>query len=152
MHVSTHPSPNAKMKAVEDQFLIVPIFFKKQIESLVKENAPDSVFGFFYGEQRDNYRIIKKIWPVPHHADQPRTIAISAMDFDRAKALEQGDSLRLLGCFYTARNGALKRAILSNEEIDSFSFVELRESENETCLWTSSKSTNHQMYNEKVIL
>ena len=152
MHVSTHEPTKLQHVQNQDQFLIVPIFFKNQIESLMRANAPDSIFGFFYGEQRDNYRIIKKIWPVPHNADNPKNVTISALDFDRARELEQGDSLRLLGCFYTSKRGGLKRAIIADQDIDSFSFVQLDESDSETCTWTSSKSTNHRLYQEKVIL
>lgn len=153
MHVSTQSSPSPADAPSTEQFLIVPIFFKTQIEALIKAHMPDSLFGFFYGEQRENYRIIKKIWPVPHSENKEREVSISPDDFEQAKALQRGDSLTLLGCFYTAKNGAIKKAILSQAQLDSFSFVELAESENEACIWSSSIcAPSHKMYSEKVIL
>ena len=153
MQVSTQSSPSTTIVSKNEQFLIVPIFFKNQIEALVKANIPDSVFGFFYGEQRENYRIIKKIWPVPHSESTDRKVTISPEDFEQAKTLQRGDSLTLLGCFYKAKNGAIRKAILSQVELQSFSFVELSETENESCIWSSSVcAPSHQMYQEKVIL
>ena len=65
MQVSTQPSSSSIFAPYKDQFLIVPIFFKQQIESIIAAKAPEYAFGFFYGEQRENFRIIKKIWPLP---------------------------------------------------------------------------------------
>lgn len=154
MHVSTQVIPSSSISVMKEQFLIVPIFFKNQIESLVKANEPDAIFGFFYGEQRENYRIIKKLWPVPHSEKNNKEVSITTKDFDQAKSLETSDTMRLLGCFYTAKNGAVRKAILSNKNIDSFSFVELSESDNETCIWSSiiCATENSRSLIEKVIL
>ncbi|MCB0686069.1 MAG: hypothetical protein KDC53_06080 [Saprospiraceae bacterium] len=154
MQVFTQSSPRTNFSSSQEQFLIIPIFFKKQIESLVKAQEPAPLFGFFYGEQRENYRIIKKIWPVAHAKSDANNIELSLEDFNQAKKLESGDKMRLLGCFYTSENGAVKKALLSSKELNSFSFLELKESKNETCIWSSSildKSKNDMM-SQKVIV
>lgn len=153
MQVSTQPSSSSFITPTKDQFLIVPIFFKHQIESIIAAKAPAYAFGFFYGEQRDNYRIIKKIWPIAKVDSSIKSVMISADDFEKARQLE-GHNLRLLGCFYTSANGGVSKALLSSTQLDSFSFVKLKESENQTCIWSSSLCTSEpgKMINERVIL
>ncbi|MBK8502126.1 MAG: hypothetical protein IPL46_07925 [Saprospiraceae bacterium] len=153
MQVSTQPSASSLFAPYKDQFLIVPIFFKQQIESIIAAKAPEYAFGFFYGEQRENYRIIKKIWPVARVEGSARNVVISSEDFENARQLE-GNKLRLLGCFYTSANGGVSKALLSSSQLDSFSFVKLRETENQTCIWSSSLRTGQagKMINERGIL
>jgi hypothetical protein len=153
MQVSTQPSSSSIFAPYKDQFLIVPIFFKQQIESIIAAKAPEYAFGFFYGEQRENFRIIKKIWPIAKVEGSERNVTISSEDFEKARQLE-GNKLRLLGCFYTSANGGVSKALLSSQQLDSFSFVNLRETENQTCIWSSSLRTSEtgKMINERVIL
>ena len=110
---------------VEKQFLIVPVIFRHQIEALIRESPDRATFGFFYGVQLHNCRIIKKIWPIKDvEVDQYRTIRLSAGDFDRARQLTEGTNLTLLGCFYAdgdLSNGDLTYSI----EMESLSFVKV---------------------------
>lgn len=154
MTVTTQPSLSILETPYQEQFLIVPIFFKKQIESIIAASTPGYVFGFFYGEQRENYRIIKKIWPVTSAGNDENQIFITARDFEAAKNLESGESLRLLGCFYSTENGKVRKALLSDSQIDSFSFVELKGGTNHTCIWKSSLTNpgSSRLIDQKVIL
>ncbi len=154
MQVTTRPLLRPLYTLMKEQFLIVPIFFKKQIESIIAAKAPGYTFGFFYGEQRENYRIIKKIWPLANVTTLEHQIVITASDFEAARNLEKGNNLRLLGCFYTSVKGRAQKALLSRTGMDSFSFVELKETANHTCIWRSSiSSKNHsRLIDQKVIL
>jgi len=139
------------MSVRKEQFLIVPIFFKKQIEEIIDAQAPNYSFGFFYGIEKDNYRIIKKIWPLKKVNSKGTRVLITSRDFRQARAMVRGTNLQLLGCFYTSENGSISKALLSGSDMDSFSFVELKGSE-ESCVWKSSICENDSMKEQKVIL
>ena len=130
MHALTQPTITQLDSQNDEQFLIVPIFFKKQIESIIASQSPAYAFGFFYGDEKDNYRIIKKIWPVNSVDRKGSEIRITKHDFEKAILLTQGTNLKLLGCFFTSENGGVSKAILSNSYPTSFSFIKLKEGDN----------------------
>lgn len=134
------------------QFLIVPIFFKQQIEAVIKANAPDYTLGFLYGDEKDNFKIIKKIWPLAKVKGSGKQLKIDKDDFEKALELIQGSSMKLLGCFYTSSSGGVSKALLQEVNGTSFSFVELTNT-NDACSWISShQSADAQAVSEKVIL
>ncbi|NND33622.1 MAG: hypothetical protein HKN76_13610 [Saprospiraceae bacterium] len=139
MQAATQPNPSQVNSQNQEQFLIVPIFFKKQIEAIIESKSPSYAFGFFYGTEQENYRIIKKIWPVNSVDRHGSEVKITRQDFENAKAITQGTNLKLLGCFFTSDNGGTSKAILSNNHPNSFSFIRLNEGHNGNVrTWSSS--------------
>jgi hypothetical protein len=98
----------------EKQFLIVPVIFRHQIEAIAKVHYPQESFGFFYGTQNSNYRIIKKIWPIKRSGTGT---PFSTLDLQTAFQLSEECNLSLLGCFHTGplsmflKPGELRRYI-----------------------------------------
>ncbi len=147
MHTATQPHPETHQDEKQDQFLIVPIFFQKQIHAIVEARSPEHTFGFFYGEEKDNFRIIKKIWPLQQIKRSGDHIILTKRDFENARDMVVGTSMKLLGCFYTSANGKINKAILSDSDLTSFSFVEVADN-----AWTSSLYGLGNYVEQRVIL
>ena len=155
MQALTQPNPSQINAQVQEQFLIVPIFFKKQIEAIIASQSTAYSFGFFYGVEKENYRIIKKIWPVNSVDRNGPNVKITRKDFENAKRLTEGTNLRLLGCFFTSDDGGVSKAILSSCCSRSFSFIKLRGSgQGQDRTWISSirQKDSDYMVSQKVIL
>jgi hypothetical protein len=151
----TQPKLAEVEKQTPDQYLIVPIFFKQQIEAIIASSSPAYAFGFFYGDEIENYRIIKKIWPLRLANRDGSQIKISKQDFLQASLLTRGTSLKLLGCFFTSENGGVTKALLSDGHPATFSFIKLNGiGEGEKCTWTGSicKKGSDKLFVQKVIL
>ena len=81
------------------RYLIVPIFFRQQIETVLEAHMPHQGFGFFFGSIEENYRIIKKIWPVRIASGWSNHVKDE--DLLQAKTIADESNLSLLGCFHT---------------------------------------------------
>jgi tRNA G10 N-methylase Trm11 len=155
MQTVTQPMLAQADAASEEQFLIVPVFFKKQIEAIISASSPKYAFGFFYGDEKENYRIIKKIWPVSHVANDGSKVKITKQDFIQASLVVEGTNLKLLGCFFTSENGNVSKALLSESHADSFSFVKLKENNgqpNHTWIGSICQRNSREVLAQKVIL
>ncbi|NND05093.1 MAG: hypothetical protein HKN87_01825 [Saprospiraceae bacterium] len=118
------------------KYLIVPIFFRRQIEKVLEAHMPHQGFGFFFGTSENNYRIIKKIWPVKIASGWQNQI--KGEDLRQAKLLAEESNLQLLGCFH---NGPLVQ-FLDGDNLkiltsDSFSNVRINMKEGKTHFWNS---------------
>ena len=155
MQAATQPILAQSDIASPEQFLIVPIFFKKQIESIIASRSPEYTFGFFYGDEKENYRIIKKIWPVSHVATDGSKVKITKQDFLQASLNAEGTSLKLLGCFFTSESGGVCKALLAESHANSFSFIKLKENTgdlNRSWIGSICKKNSRQEHAQKVIL
>ena len=155
MPTATQPSLAQTDTIPQEQFLIVPIFFKQQIEAIIASHSPKYAFGFFYGDEKENYRIIKKIWPVSHVANDGSEVKITKQDFLQASLLAEGTKLKLLGCFFTSESGGVSKALLAESHSNSFSFIKLKENGGESSRsWIGSicKKNSHEVHAQKVIL
>ncbi|MDH3650670.1 MAG: M67 family metallopeptidase [Saprospiraceae bacterium] len=89
-----------------DRYLIVPIIIRKQIERLMEVSYPDEGVGFFYGDEKDNYRIIKRILPVNNakDGDKRKRFEIDPRDYLQAErhAVEWG--LSMIGIYHSHPN------------------------------------------------
>ncbi len=83
----------------DKRYLIVPIFFQRQIESVLEAHMPNQGFGFFYGCISDNYRILKKIWPLKRSVGWNKAVTTEVIQ--RAHQIADESQLALLGCFHT---------------------------------------------------
>ena len=78
----------------EKKFLIVPIFFRKQIERFI-ESTDSAGIGFIFGDEQDNFSIIKKVWTVENNES-----SASVELLNRAKEMASSSGMVLLGMFY----------------------------------------------------
>ena len=135
------------------RYLIVPIFFRSQIETVLEAHMPHQGFGFFFGTSEDNYRIIKKIWPVKIASGWHNQIKVE--DLRQAKLLAAESNLQLLGCFHT---GPLIQFLDSDNlkmlTSDAFSTVRINMKEGKTHFWNSSLIEGQHLFTtpEVVIL
>ncbi len=100
MFVNTHIEAHEETIEKQEKFLIVPIFFRRQIEALLENGSSPTNFGFFFGEEQEKFSIIKKIWSaseVPATSDRSFYLSIA-----QQIALESG--LKLLGSFAASNN------------------------------------------------
>ncbi|MDH3245968.1 MAG: M67 family metallopeptidase [Saprospiraceae bacterium] len=124
----------------KDRYIIVPIIIRRQIERLLEGNYPNEGVGFFYGDEKDNYRIIKRILPVKNvkEGDQRKRFEIDPRDYLQAEKFAEEWSLSLLGIYHSHPNHPaipsvhdLKRAV------PYFSYIILSIENSITQDWTS---------------
>lgn len=127
------------------RYLIVPIFFRKQIETVLEAHMPHQGFGFFFGSIEENYRIIKKIWPVRIASGWSNQVKDE--DLLQAKAIANESNLSLLGCFHTGPlvqflGGKDLRMLTSM----AFSNVRINMKEGKTHFWSSSLIEGNNLF------
>lgn len=127
------------------RYLIVPIFFRKQIETVLEAHMPHQGFGFFFGTIEENYRIIKKIWPVKISGGWSNQV--KDRDLLQAKTIANESNLSLLGCFHTGPLvqflGGKDLRILTSK---AFSNVRINMKEGKTHFWNSSLIEGNNLF------
>lgn len=101
--LKTAQNPVKEVKrSKKDKFLIVPIFFRQRIETLLESGASPTNFGFYYGEEQENFSIIKKIWSVKDLKINGRLDLSNCLSL--AQQIAKESSLKLLGFFSSSNN------------------------------------------------
>jgi len=118
MYSATNSTPEPVFVTQEKKFLIVPIFFRKQIEKYI-ESTLRSGMGFIFGEDRENFSIIKKVWTVK----EQRSSAYSDL-LKQAKDIAAKSGMKLLGLFYSGDQTATYSAdVFSQDQLTSVELV-----------------------------
>ena len=88
------------------QYIIVPLIIRKQVEQILESHYPSMGGGFFFGDLKDQYRIIKKIWPIKNSCikDHRRNFSFDNTDFLKAKHFAQEWKMDLIGLFHSNPN------------------------------------------------
>lgn len=119
MYSATDSTPEPVFITQEKKFLIVPIIFRKKIEQYMESSMSGGI-GFIFGNDKENFSIIKKIWTVGEEASDSYA---NLLKIAKEKASKAG--MKLLGMFYSGDNSSITYStdIYSQEELTSVELV-----------------------------
>ncbi len=97
MSSAANSSPETVIVTKGKKFLIVPIIFRKKIEQYISRSPSRHHAGFLFGEDRENFSIIKKVWTIEDGSTEKPTEYV----VQKAKSIATTAGLNLLGLFFT---------------------------------------------------
>lgn len=121
-------------------FVIIPVIIRKHLEEALEKAFPNEGCGFVFGVEKEDYRIIKKIWPVRNAkpGDQTRRFMIDPRDYLKAEQFAVSSGMDLLGIFHSHPNHPAKPSIHDFQSaVPYFSFIILSIYDGKTVDWTS---------------
>lgn len=116
MYDVSNVTPEPVFVTHQEKFLIVPIIFRRQIEKYMESSASGGL-GFIFGDDRERFSIIKKVWTV----EEANTLAKEDL-LKQAQLISVESGLELLGVFYAHNHVALDHSWPENM-LSSFELV-----------------------------
>ena len=138
-------------------FIIVPVIIRKHLEDALEKSFPNEGCGFIFGVEKEDFRIIKKIWPVRNAklGDQTRRFMIDPRDYLKAEQFAVSSGMDLLGIYHSHPNHPANPSIHDFHcAVPYFSFVILSIYNGKTVDWASWRlhDDGSEFVSEKVIL
>ncbi len=131
------------------EYIIVPIFFRKQLETNVEKSNFDASLSLIFGDETENYRIVKSIRSVPFEILTSTAATEKSIDeiIDTSKQ-------QFIGYVYSGKNFSRRELPIPNHHEGSVSFIQLKVLNGITQDWNSwiSKDLNQTVEKQKVIL
>lgn len=131
------------------EYIIVPIFFRKQLETNVEKSNFDASLSLVFGNETENYRIVKSIRSIPIEK------LTSAEEMKQSiRNIIEGSKQKFIGYVYSGSKFSRKDLPIPNQHDGSVSFIQLKVLNGITQDWNSwiSKDLNDTVETQKVIL
>jgi len=137
--------------------VIIPIIIRRHLEETLEMAYPNEGCGFVFGVEKEDFRIIKKIWPVENikPGDKTRRFMIDPRDYLKAEKLAVSWGMDLLGIYHSHPNHPARPSIHDfNNAVPYFSFIILSVYNGKTASWSSWRldDDGSEFISEKVIL
>lgn len=131
------------------EYIIVPIFFRKQLETNVEKSNFDASLSLVFGDETENYRIVKSIRSVPCE----KLTSVVEMKQSIRDIINESKQ-KFIGYVYSGSKFSRRELPIPYQHNGSVSFVQLKVLNGITQDWNSwiSKDLNHTVETQKVIL
>lgn len=131
------------------EYVIVPIFFRKQLETNVEKSNYDASLSLIFGDETENYRIVKSVRTVPFE-----TLTSAIKMKQSIDHIIDGSKQKFLGYVYSGSKFSRRELPVPGHHEGSVSYIQLKVLNGITQDWNSwiSKDLNQTVEAQKVIL
>ena len=132
------------------EYIIIPIFFRKQIESFVEKATFDSSLCLIFGDEKENYRIVKSVKPIAFPEGGYNSDTLES----QIEEVINSTNISLIGYAYSGQLFSRIGLPIPKGHQGTLSFIQLKVLNKVTQDWTSwiTKDCNTSVEKQKVIL